>query len=195
MSVLSVVGIGKEVMAGLYSRKVLIFDQRTGTGPTTTYKAHKGPVLALHKYNNLIASVSDDKTLAIWDRVAGKLLKSDIKMPSDRAYPVCISWSPSALYVGDSRGCLHLFHPEDHTYLKSHVFWEQPPITKPPNKIIGCYQSQGNMIVCSNRGEIKFCYNCYPPEEYTTIKSSTIDITQVSHRTLYDTRYLCILDK
>ncbi|KOB76378.1 putative WD-repeat protein [Operophtera brumata] len=132
-----------EVIAGLYSQKVLMFDLRAGTAPTSWYKPHKGPILGMHKHNDLVASISDDKTMAIWDRVAGKILKSDIKMPIDKAYPVCISWSPSALYVGDSRGSLHLFHPEKFTYLKSHELWEQPPIIKPCNKL--CYQ---NGVLC-----------------------------------------------
>lgn len=179
MSVLSVIGFGQEVIAGLYSKKVLVFDLRAGTAPTSCYKAHKGSILGMHKHNDLVASISDDKTMAIWDRVAGKILKSDIKMPNDKAYPVCISWSPSALYVGDSRGCLHQFHPEKFTYLKSHELWEQPPIIKPSNKVVGCLQSDGTLIACTNRAEIKFMYNCYPPEEYASVRSSTVDITKV----------------
>lgn len=179
MSVLSVIGSGKEVIAGLYSKKVLLFDLRAGTSPTSSYKPHKGPVLGLHKHNNLVASISDDKTMAIWDRVAGKVLKSKIKMPNDRAYPVCISWSPMALYVGDSRGQLHLFHPEDFTYIKSHELWEQPPIIKPCHKVVGCLQTNGTLIACTNRAEIKFMHNCYPPEEYSSVQSSTVDITKV----------------
>lgn len=179
MSVLSVIGCGQEVIAGLYSKKVLLFDLRAGGLPTSFYKPHKGPILGLHKHKNLVASISDDKTMAIYDRVAGKILKSDIKMPNDKAYPVCISWSPIALYVGDSRGHLHLFHPEEFTYLKSHELWEQPPIIKPSNKVVGCLQTDGTLITCTNRAEIKFMYNCYPPQEYASVMSTTVDITKV----------------
>uniref|UniRef100_A0A2A4K4A6 F-box domain-containing protein n=1 Tax=Heliothis virescens TaxID=7102 RepID=A0A2A4K4A6_HELVI len=181
MSALSVVTIANEVIAGLYSKKILSFDLRAGSSPTYSYKPHKGPVLALQTFNNMIASLSEDKTMAVWDRVAGKLLLSDVKIPTGKAYPVCISWSPSALYVGDSKGCLHLFNPEDHTFVRTHELWPEPPITKPPSKITGCYQSPGNMIVCSDRGEIKFMYNCYPPQEYTSVRSSTFDITQLRY--------------
>ncbi|KAF9795004.1 hypothetical protein SFRURICE_011135 [Spodoptera frugiperda] len=181
MSALSVATVGNEVIAGLYSKKILSFDLRAGPSPTYAYKPHKGPVLALQTFNNMIASLSEDKTMAVWDRVAGKLLLSDVKIPTDKAYPVCISWSPSALYVGDSKGCLHLFNPEDHTYIRTHEIWPEPPIIKPSSKITGCYQSSGNMIVCSDRGEIKFMYNCYPPLEYTNVKSSTFDVTQLRY--------------
>lgn len=184
MSVLSLVGNGKEVMAGLYAKKVLIFDQRSGTNAIQTYKAHNGAVLDICKSDNLIASISDDKTMTIFDRAAGKILKSDIKVTShdSKAYPVCLSWSSAALYVGDSRGYLTLFNPEDHAHKRSFELWEQPPITNPQIKTKCCYQSEGIMIVCSDRGEIKFFYNNYPPTEFTSIGSSTIDITELHYQ-------------
>ncbi|KAL0901293.1 hypothetical protein ABMA27_006583 [Loxostege sticticalis] len=181
MSALSVVSTDNLVMAGLYSKKILSFDLRVGPNPINAYKPHRGPVLALHTYKGMVASVSEDKTLAVWDKVAGKLLTNDVKIPTDKAYPVCISWSPTALYVGDSKGSLHLMHPEDQIYIKSHEIWPEPPIIKPSSKITSCYQSPGNLIVCSDRGEIKFFYNCYPPQEYATVKASTFDVTQMRY--------------
>ncbi|XP_014356534.2 F-box/WD repeat-containing protein 9 [Papilio machaon] len=181
MSALSVVTADNIVMVGLYSKKILTFDIRSGSNPINAYKPHKGPVLALSSYKNMIASVSEDKTLAVWDRVAGKLIKNDIKIPADRAYPVCINWNSPALYIGDSKGSLHLFNPEDHTFVRTHEIWAESSVMEPSNKIVGCYQSQGNIIVCSDRGEIKFLYNCHPPQEYSSVQTSTIDVTQLQY--------------
>lgn len=178
MSALSVATTESIVMAGLYSKKVLSFDKRAGSDPVSSYKPHRGPVLSLNIYKSMVASISEDKTLAIWDRVAGKLLVHDVKI-TEKAYPVCTSWNQSAMYIGDSKGCLHLFHPEEYRHIKSLELWPEPPITKPSSKIIGCYQSAGNMIVCSDRGEIKFMYTCYPPKEYASVKTTTFDVTQV----------------
>lgn len=178
MSALSVVTTENVVMAGLYSKKILSFDKRAGPDPVGFYKAHKGPVLALNIHKNLVASVSEDKSLAVWDRVAGKLLVNDVKI-TEKAYPVCISWNPSAMYIGDSKGCLHLFHPEEYNHIKTLELWPEPPITKPSSKIIGCYQSAANMIVCSDRGEIKFMYTSCPPREYFSMMTTTFDVTQV----------------
>lgn len=178
MSALSVATTDNIVMAGLYSKKVISFDKRAGSDPVSFYEPHRGPVLSLNIFNNMVASISEDKTLAIWDRVAGKLLIHDVKV-TKKAYPVCTTWSPSAMYIGDSKGCLHLFDPEEYKHVKSIELWPEPPITKPPSKIIGCYQSAGSMIVCSDRGEIKFMYTCYPPKEYSSVKTTTSDVTQV----------------
>lgn len=179
MSALSVVSTDNIVMAGLFSKKILSFDLRAGSSPINVYKPHRGPVLALHTYKNMVASVSEDKTLAIWDKVAGKIVANDVKIPTEKAYPVCINWTPTALYIGDSRGSLHLMHPENHVHVKSHEIWPEPEIIKPSSKITSCFQSSGNLIVCSDRGEIKFFYNSFPPQEYANIKTSTFDVTQV----------------
>lgn len=166
------------VMAGLYSKKILSFDLRTGPAPISSYQPHRGPVLALDSYNNKVASVSEDKTLAVWDRVAGKTLVTDVKMPTEKAFPVCVSWSEAALYIGDSKGALHLIHPEQHKYLKTHRLWSEP-FVDPPCKITGCLQNNGSLVLCSDRGEIKFMYNSYPPQKYASVNSTTFDVTQV----------------
>ncbi|CAG4977776.1 unnamed protein product [Parnassius apollo] len=182
MTALSVVTADNIVMAGLYSKKILSFDLRSGPNPINSYKPHRGPVLALNSFKNMVASVSEDKTLAVWDRVAGKLIKNDVKIPADRAYPVCINWCPSAIYIGDSKGSLHLFNPEDHVFVRTHEIWPESSIIEPSNKIAGCHQSQGNIIVCSDRGEIKFLYNCNPPQEYSNVQTSTFDVTQLRYQ-------------
>lgn len=179
MSALSVVYKDNLILTGLYSKKVLIFDVRVGKDPVKFYKPHGGPVLALETYGNNVASVSEDRTLAVWDRVAGKLVTSGVSMPSKGAYPVCLNWTPSALYIGDSRGFLHLIDPETLRHTKTHAIWSKPDPEEPFYKITGCLQSLGCMIVSSDRGEIKFFYNSDPPTQYTTIKTSTYDITQV----------------
>lgn len=180
MSALSLIAYGYNVMAGLYSKKILTFDVRNGPTPVNTYKPHGGPVLALTTYGNLVASVSEDKTLAIFDRVAGKIMKSDIKIPSNKAYPVCLSWNTYALYISDSKGSLHLFSPSNHKHVRSHKLWpESESETERLNKIVGCHQGEGTLICCSDRGEIKFLYNCSPPKEYHSIQTNTVDVTKV----------------
>ncbi|XP_023935777.2 F-box/WD repeat-containing protein 9 [Bicyclus anynana] len=182
MSALSVIAYGYNVMAGLYSKKILTFDVRNGNLPVNMYMPHRGPVLALTTYGNLVASVSEDKTLAIFDRVAGKIMENDIKIPSDKAYPVCLSWNTYAMYVSDSKGTLHLFSPNDHKYVRSHELWpESDSETERSNKIVGCYQGQGTVICCSDRGQIKFLYNCSPPKEYHSIQTNTADVTKLRY--------------
>ncbi|XP_039758323.1 F-box/WD repeat-containing protein 9-like isoform X2 [Pararge aegeria] len=182
MSALSVIAYGYNVMAGLYSKKIVTFDVRNGGLPVHVYKPHRGPVLALTTYGNLVASVSEDRTLAIFDKVAGKIMYNNIKIPSDNAYPVCLSWNTYAMYISDSKGTLHLFDPSNQKYVRSHELWpESESDTGRSNKIVGCYQGQGTVICCSDRGEIKFLYNCSPPKEYHSIQTNTVDVTKLRY--------------
>lgn len=181
MAALSVVTVGSETLAGLYSKNILSFDLRSGSGPIYVYTPHKGPVLGLDEYDNLIASISEDKTLAVWDRRAGKILMQDIKIPTGKAYPVCLSWGPAALYIGDSKGALHLFNPETLKFVHSVLAWPQNQPNNTYCKVTACHQSESNLILCSDKGEIKFMYNCYPPQEFTTVTSTTSEVTQLQY--------------
>ncbi|OWR43533.1 F-box/WD repeat-containing protein 9-like [Danaus plexippus] len=182
ISALSLEADGKIVMAGLYSKKILTFDLRVGQKPVHVYQTHKGAILALTAHNNQVASISEDKTLAVYDKVAGKILKSDIKIPSEKAYPVCLSWNTNAMYIGDSKGALHFFNPKDQSFVKSYELWPESCVTEPPNKIADCYQGEATLIACSDKGEIKFMYNSNPPDEYKTIQTSTVDVTQLRYQ-------------
>lgn len=180
MSALSVIAYGYYVMAGLYSKKKLTFDLRSGPTPVHVYKPHRGPVLALTSYGNLVASVSEDKSLAIFDRVAGKILETDLKIPTVKAFPVSLSWNTYALYVGDSKGSLHLYNPDDFKHVRSLEIWpESESEIERSSKVVSCHQGQGTLICCSDRGEIKFLYNSCPPKEFQSIKTGTAEVTKV----------------
>lgn len=180
MAALSVAAHNNLIYVGLFSKKILIFDDRVGPKKINSYKCHNGPVLALEIYNDKVASISEDKTLAIWDAIAGKEITSNVKMPNDRGYPVSISWSPAAMYIGDSKGNLHLVDPELFVPCESHTLWPEPEVTMPANRITAIHQGLGTMIACSDRGYIKFLYNSFPPEEYMSLQSQTHDCTKVN---------------
>ncbi|VVC95167.1 unnamed protein product [Leptidea sinapis] len=184
MAALSLVASDNLLMAGLYNNKVLAFDVRAGPNHIQSYRPNKGAILAMSMYKNMVASVSNSKNLTIWDQTAGKFLHRCLKIPiaTQEYYASCISWNSSALYVGDSMGSLHLFNPEDFTYIRTHSLWVPSKLLNESHKMVGCHQTKGNMVVGSNRGEIKFFYNCNPPREYCTITTDTIDVTKLQYQ-------------
>lgn len=182
MAALSIVTNNNLVFAGLYSKQIMIFDARAGSKPIMKYLIHNGPVLGLESYDDKVASISEDRTMSIFDRSAGKVLYENIKIPTKKAYPVCMSWSPAGLYIGDSKGNIHLMDPELYVHKSKHRLWPDPEVTRPPNKVTAIYQNLGSMIVCSNRGEIKFLYNSAPPEEYMSLRSDTFDLTSMEYQ-------------
>ncbi|XP_063616263.1 F-box/WD repeat-containing protein 9-like [Cydia splendana] len=181
MSALCVDTCGDMVLAGLYSKRIMAFDVRVGTEAVCKYKPHRGPVLGLATLGPQVASVSEDRTLAVWDARARRTLVQDLRLPTEKAYPVCVSWARPALYVGDSKGGLHLLHPEKFSLVATHEVWQEPPSTQPASKITGCLQTAAGLILVSDRGEVKFLYNSFPPREYCSTRTTAPDVTQVRY--------------
>ncbi|KAJ9577389.1 hypothetical protein L9F63_006012, partial [Diploptera punctata] len=79
-----------------------------------TAVTHKRAVLALSISDDVIISASEDQTVAVWDHRAGKVLKQ-IKLyenkDDENAFPMCLSFNDNLLYVGDTKGQLHLLNP------------------------------------------------------------------------------------
>ncbi|XP_063548141.1 F-box/WD repeat-containing protein 9-like [Cydia strobilella] len=180
MSALCVDTCSDMVLAGLYSKRIMVFDVRVGAEAVCKYKPHRGPVLGLATSGPQVASVSEDRSLAVWDARARRTLVQR-RLRADQAYPVCVSWAGPALYVGDSKGGLHLLHPENFSLVATHEVWQEPPSTQPASKITGCLQTPAGLILVSDRGEVKFMYNSFPPREYCSTRTTAPDVTQVRY--------------
>jgi WD40 repeat protein len=63
------------VAAGTYARSVLLFDTRVEFVHVKSYKVHQSSVIALSMCGDWIVSASEDRTVAVWDQRAGKVLK------------------------------------------------------------------------------------------------------------------------
>ena len=60
------------VVAGTYDKKVVIMDRREEVRKMTFYRSHSKPVLGLRLTDRHILSLSEDRTLVVYDRAAGK---------------------------------------------------------------------------------------------------------------------------
>lgn len=72
---LSLVCANNLVAVGTYARSVMLFDTRVGELHINSYKIHHNAVIALSMSGDLIVSASEDRTVAVWDQRAGKVLK------------------------------------------------------------------------------------------------------------------------
>ena len=67
--------LGYTAVAGTFDKKVVIMDTREEVKKMTYYRSHSMPVLGLHITDRHILSLSEDRTLVIYDRAAGKRYK------------------------------------------------------------------------------------------------------------------------
>merc|ERR1711902_151895 len=72
----------------------------------TYYRSHSMPVLGLHITDRHILSLSEDRTLVIYDRAAGKRFKR-LTIPGG-SFPLSLSLSWNSLCVGDKSGTVPL---------------------------------------------------------------------------------------
>ena len=72
VAVLSTDMLGHTAVAGTFDKKVVIMDTREEVKKMTYYRSHSMPVLGLHITDRHILSLSEDRTLVIYDRAAGK---------------------------------------------------------------------------------------------------------------------------
>jgi len=94
------------VVAGTFDKKVILMDDREEVKKLTFYRSHSKPVLAVKVTDRHVLSLSEDQTLVVYDRVAGKKFKR-INIPG-QGFPLSLSLQDNSLYVGDKGGGLHL---------------------------------------------------------------------------------------
>ena len=61
---------------GSFCKKVLVCDSRSGHTPIYMYQSHNKAIIRMAMNSHYIVSVSEDKTVSIWDQRARQTLKS-----------------------------------------------------------------------------------------------------------------------
>jgi len=106
VAVLATDMLAHTVVAGTFDKKVILMDDREEVKKLTFYRSHSKPVLAVKVTDRQVLSLSEDQTLVVYDRVAGRRFKR-ISIPGEN-FPLSLSLHQNSLYVGDKSGGLHL---------------------------------------------------------------------------------------
>ncbi|PNF41646.1 hypothetical protein B7P43_G07628 [Cryptotermes secundus] len=161
------------VAAGTLARDVMLFDTRVGQSEVSLYRAHRGGVLALSMFGNLIVSASEDRTLTVWDRRAEKVMKQLILYD----VPLCMSFSNNLIYVGDSKGNLHLINPAQGHFniVDSYKVGHRARLT--------CVQhGMGSILTSSTDGTVRISTPTQRPETITVISSQVWQVTEFDYK-------------
>lgn len=158
---------------GSYSKSVLVFDSRTESTPVATYKPHQGTVIRLAMNSQFILSASEDKTVAVWDQRAGKVLKN--VTISKESFPLSMCMQRDAVFVGDSIGKLHVLDPRrDFEPVKSYT-------TEHKNGINGVHITPGCLITSSRDQTVRISSPTDPLQNLTTLSSSYGEIASLDY--------------
>jgi len=153
-----------EVVAGTFDKKVVIMDRREGNRKITYYKSHSKPVLAVKTTERIILSLSEDRTLCIYDRRARKRM-GRVTIPGS-SFPLCFSLDENSLYVGDKGGSLHLLDP---TNDKFDVVEEYRGLHS--GKINSVVHGLGSVVTAASDGDIKAFHPSRHLELINTMKN------------------------
>lgn len=169
------------VAVGTYDKRVILWDPRCSSEPVHSYSAHRRPVLKLclleeSGTTDTVVSISEDKTLAVWDVRAGKLLKNNVKIgcndPESTAFPMSMSLNSDMLYVGDSKNRLHLIDPRRSSPTSFDVIASYDAGHRDQCKITAVRHGLGCIITGSSDGTVRVSTPTHHPEfitSFTTI--------------------------
>ncbi|XP_074643141.1 F-box/WD repeat-containing protein 9-like [Tubulanus polymorphus] len=96
--------------AGCYNKEVYAIDSRVEK--PIVFTTHRRSVLCLGADEKYVISGSEDQTIKIVDRTAGKVFKT-IEF---EYFPMCLSYGLNQLWIGDKKGRLHLFNTNNHLF-------------------------------------------------------------------------------
>jgi len=99
------------VALGLHVARVVLFDPRVATTRAVhSYKVHRHAITDVTIADNYVVSISEDKTIACYDKRVGRLIVPPQPVTSDTSFPRCMSQHKNLLYVGDTQGNLHIYN-------------------------------------------------------------------------------------
>jgi len=148
VAVLSTDLLEHTAVAGTFDKKVVIMDTREEVKKMTYYRSHSMPVLGLRITDRHILSLSEDRTVVIYDRAAGKRFKR-LSIPGG-SFPLSLSLSWNSLYVGDKSGAVHLIDTSQDRFeiVQSYS-------TGHRSKLTSVAAGLGSVITASSEGDIR----------------------------------------
>jgi len=148
VAVLSTDMLSNTVVAGTFDKKVILMDAREDVKKLTFYRSHSKPVLAVKVTERQVLSLSEDQTLVVYDRVAGRKFKR-INIPGD-GFPLSLSLHNNSLYVGDKSGGVHLLDAgEDRYSLVSSYYSDRS------GKVSSISANLGSVLTSASDGTIR----------------------------------------
>jgi len=175
VAVLSTDILGDRVAAATYDKKVVMLDRREGPRKCSFYKVHSKPVLAVKLSERQVWSLSEDQTLAIYDRVAGKKLKK-VPLPGSH-FPICMSWQGNCLWVGDKGGNLHLVDTTDDAFEVIDTV-----SSGHSGRVTSMHAGLGSLVTASSDGDIRVLAPTRKPTLINLLKNPDCgEVAQVSY--------------
>jgi len=165
----------QRVAAGTYDKKVIMLDAREDVKKMTFYRCHSKPVLAVRVTERHVLSLSEDQTLVVYDRAAGKRYKK-VPIPG-RSFPLCMSIHHNSLYVGDKAGGLHLIDMAEDRFEVVQQY-----STGHSGKLTSVQAGLGSLLTAGSDGDIRVFQPDRSLQQIEVIKNPDCgEVAEISH--------------
>ncbi|XP_012939124.1 F-box/WD repeat-containing protein 9 [Aplysia californica] len=159
----------KEVVASCF-KEVAFFDRRSSALKMRIF--HTKPVLSVVGNGQFIVSGSEDKSIVVFDRTAGKIFTT-LKMDN---YPLCMSLQDQQLWCGDRLGRLHLHNATGGMF--SHVGTYD---VSHKDKLTGVVATLGATFTCSGDKSVKVIEPTREPEVIASLDVHTKEVAKIDY--------------
>ncbi|XP_044742011.1 F-box/WD repeat-containing protein 9-like [Chrysoperla carnea] len=159
--------------AGLWGKQIKLFDVRVGLECIHQYHIHNRAVLDVIIYGNYIISASEDRTVGIYDqRAQKKITNIPIRPPTkviqgetnNNSMPLKICCKPNVIYVGDTKGMMHVIHPK--------LFKQMAKFEVTNEKVTGVAYETGMLATISTDNRIRISRPVNPILHYADFESN-----------------------
>ncbi|XP_043254943.1 F-box/WD repeat-containing protein 9-like isoform X1 [Colletes gigas] len=158
---------------GSFCRTVLVFDTRLGCNPIVKFQPHKRAVIRLSMSSNFILSASEDRTVAIWDQRAGRLMKN--VTISQESFPMSMCMRRDMVYVGDCSAKLHVLDPKKGFELVKCYS------TGHKKGISGVHVGPGYLITSSTDETVRISSPTDPPQHIVTLQTRFGEVASIDY--------------
>ncbi|XP_019958360.2 F-box/WD repeat-containing protein 9 [Paralichthys olivaceus] len=142
-------------------KMITMWDTRAASPVVKSLCLHGNAVMCLAADDKYIISGSKDRTVAVYDRRAGKVLKK-LRLTS---YLRSMSYSDSEVWAGDNKGMLHSFSMQAGTLKDRGSKFDVGHTAM----VTGIHRSLGSLYTCSFDRTVKVHIPCGPPRTLCTL--------------------------
>lgn len=185
-AVLSITSKENFVAAGLYSPKIIVFDPREPEKRLfELLNSHTRSIIDLCLIeDNYLISLSEDKTVSVWDLRTNNTVKSMYLSKQGSRFPMCASYHDNILFIGDNRDCMYWLDCSHGLYNVIETVKLVRPINDNRNYKLNCIQctNYGSIITGGNEGIVYILTPTNPPKVIAKIVDSGSEITSIDYQ-------------
>lgn len=163
------------VAAGCFDNRLYMFDPRAPEANMIRKLYHSRPVLSVAADDKYVITGSEDKTITIYDRAAGKKFKN---IQTD-SFIMNMSYGNGQLWTGDKEGKLHVLNTTDGLFDEHNM---QTLDVDHSGQLSSVIHTEGAVYTSSTNGGIKVIHPTLEPDIICSLNVHSGPVARLSYK-------------